>query len=202
MINGKEVCPVCIRNTSVNVSIPDVTFDIDFMPNVNYTQIPFDNVRRQNFSRCFIAEVDTNVTCILTTSDGGVTSKAMIYVQGLLSAVTNLSSHVTLDCNSATLLITWIPPPTLQGVPIKNNSINISRLDDGESVNSNTTIGNISKYRYNASNQLGETLVIAVTPVNDAGQGNSTKINITVPLQTSKYHAHNKYYYNVFLHTF
>ena len=113
-----------------------------------------------------------------------------IYVQGLLPAVTNLSSQVI--CNNATLHITWKPPPTLQEVPIITNVINISRFDDGESVNSaNTTTGEISEYHYNASNQLGETLVIAVTPVNDLGLGNSTKINIIVP---SKYCAHNEYY--------
>ena len=191
---GTEVCPEYIRNSSFPLYVPEseISFNIVTVPSLSsititrhQTRITLDN-GNQNLSMCFIVKVDTCVICLLSneTNKFLVYRKAMIYVQGFLPAVTNLSSDVTLDCNSATLHITWIPPPTLQGVPIITNFINISHLDGGASVNSNTT--NMSEYHYDASNMLGETLVIAVTPVNDAGPGDST--NVTVSLQASKYY--------------
>ena len=180
--NGTVVCPEYIRNSSFPLYVPEnevffqiLTDPINVTVTRNQTTTNTTN-GNYNLSMCFIVEVNTSVICFLSNSSGNalVNLKVEIYVQGLLLEVTNLSSHV--NCNSTTLFITWTPPLTLERVPILF-FIDISRLDGGASVNSNTI--NMTKYCYNAMNQFGETLVIAVTPMNDAGPGDSTNITVS-----------------------
>ena len=101
---------------------------------------------------------------------------------GLLSAVGDLNYTEIVNCS---LLITWTAPCTLQGVPIRYYTINITRHSDGAVVWSNTT--NTTEYHYSVISQLlGETLEVMVAAVNDVGTGALTSITIPPPVPSNQ----------------
>ena len=90
---------------------------------------------------------------------------------GILGAVANLTST---EVNPCTMYINWTAPYTLQEVPIRNYTINITRLSDGEELSSDTT--NTTEYYYRAVNSPGETLEVLVAAVNDVEIGDASTI--------------------------
>ena len=79
--------------------------------------------------------------------------------------------------NSCTLLVTWSPPYTLHGVPIRNYTFTIAALSTGQVEESGTT--NTTELHFSLRS-INETYNISVAAVNDVGIGNNTSI-ITEP---------------------
>ena len=99
----------------------------------------------------------------------------VMYV-GPLSAVSNLKS---IEEDPCTLYVNWTAPYTLQGVPIRNYIISVTKHSDG-AVLLEADIANTTDYFYNVS-ILGETLDISVAAVNDAGIGNKSTVMTQTP---------------------
>ena len=129
---------------------------------------------------------DVNETKATLMIQGKTINESSIYslnhfmYTGLLSGVVDLTSSEVDHC---TLHFTWTAPYTLQGVPIKYYTINITRHSDGAVLRSDTT--NTTEYLYTVSS-LGETLEVVVAAVNGAGTGNISSI-ITVSPSSSEY---------------
>ena len=97
-----------------------------------------------------------------------------------MSGVGNLTSSEVEHC---TLHLNWTAPYTLQGVPIDNYTINITRHSDGAVLRSDTT--NTTEYLYTVSS-LGETLEVVVAAVNGAGTGNMSSTTTQTPSLDSR----------------
>ena len=90
---------------------------------------------------------------------------------GLLESVSNLT--VT-PVNSTTVLISWSPPFTLDGVPILGYNVTITNTTSGEnetmSVEGDTTI------LYYSIDHLKSIFTITVVPINVVGEGDDASI--------------------------
>ena len=102
-------------------------------------------------------------------------STATLRVQGILSPVSNLrSTKEPEECrnNITRLNFSWEAPFTLEGVPIRFYTVNITG-SNGQLLKKDTTT--MTEYHYNASRQLHE-VTFAVAAVNDVGAGNISNI--------------------------
>ena len=104
-------------------------------------------------------------------------STARLKVQGLLSVVGELNTtKEPNNCQNITRLnFSWKAPFTLEGVPIRFYTVNITG-SNGQLLKTDTTT--VPEYHYNASRQLHD-VTFAVAAVNDVGVGNIS--NITIP---------------------
>ena len=96
---------------------------------------------------------------------------------GLLESVSNLT---VMPVNSTTLLISWSPPFTLEGVPILGYNVTITNTTSGE----NETIpveGDTNMLYYSIEN----TFTVIVVPINGVGAGDKASIIYN----TSKLHV-------------
>ena len=110
----------------------------------------------------------------------------MMLFAGLLESVSNLA--VT-PVNSTTVLISWNPPFTLEGVPILGYNVTITTSGENEtmSVEGDTTM------LYYSIDHLKSTFTITVVPINVVGVGDKASILYN----TSKLHVVNQLiYYN------
>ena len=90
---------------------------------------------------------------------------------GSLSSVGNLINN---RLNSCTLRVTWTPPYTLHGVPIRNYTFTITALSTGQVEDHGTT--NNTEIHFSLRS-INETFNISVAAVNDVGIGKSSSIS-------------------------
>ena len=91
---------------------------------------------------------------------------------GLLESVSNLT---VVSINSTTVLISWSPPFTLEGVPILGYNVTITNTTSGEELETaNTTMLN---YTFSIDHPDPDSnFTVTVVPINGAGPGeNVTK---------------------------
>ena len=86
---------------------------------------------------------------------------ALLLVQGHLESVSNLS---VITVNSTTVLISWIPPFTLKGVPILGYNLTINNNTSGENVT--MLYYTIDDYLHHMNN-----FTVIVIPINEVGPG-------------------------------
>ena len=97
---------------------------------------------------------------------------------GLLEAVSNLN---VVSINSTTVLISWSPPFTLEGVPILGYNVTITNTTSGEmSVEGDTTMLYYSINHPDPDNNF----TVTVVPINGAGPGEPAVTTIIIPLLT------------------
>ena len=99
-----------------------------------------------------------------------VTNVINVIIIGLLSSVGKLTTGTVSNC---TLQVTWTPPYTLAGVPIRRYTFTITALSTGQVEESGTT--NTTEI-YFSWLSINETLNISVAAVNDVGTGKSLSI--------------------------
>ena len=100
-------------------------------------------------------------------------SKNYLYhITGLLESVSNLT---VVPINSTTVLISWSPPFTLEGVPILGYNVTITNTTSGEnetmSVEGDTTMLYYSIDHPDPDNNF----TVIVVPINEAGPGDVTE---------------------------
>ena len=102
---------------------------------------------------------------------------------------TGLVSNLTVvSINSTTVLISWSPPFTLEGVPILGYNVTIINTTSGEnetmSVEGDTTMLYYSIDHPDPDNNF----TVTVVPINGAGPGESTDIVfVFLPVDQSEY---------------
>ena len=106
-------------------------------------------------------------------------------ITGLLESVSNLA---VVSINSTTVLISWSPPFTLEGVPILGYNVTITNTTSGEnetmSVEGDTTMLYYSIDHPDPDNYF----TVTVVPINGAGPGESAVIVFALlPVDHSKY---------------
>ena len=92
-----------------------------------------------------------------------------VYHIGLLEAVSNLT--VTL-INSTTVLISWSPPFTLDGVPILGYNVTITNTTSGE--NETILVEDMSTtllYSIDHPDPKNNSITVTVVPINEVGAG-------------------------------
>ena len=92
-----------------------------------------------------------------------MTWNAVTYYTGLLESVSNLT--VTL-INSTTVLISWSPPFTLEGVPILGYNVTITNTTSGEN---ETMLVEDTTLLYHPD--PGNNFTVTVVPINEVGAG-------------------------------
>ena len=90
---------------------------------------------------------------------------------GLLESVSNLA--VT-PVNSTTVLISWSPPFTLEGVPILGYNVTITNTTSGE--NETLSVKGDTNMLYYSIDHLKSTFTITVVPINMVGAGDKASI--------------------------
>ena len=103
----------------------------------------------------------------------------------LLESVSNLTVD---SINSTTVLISWSPPFTLEGVPILSYNVTITNTTSGEnetmSVEGDTTMLYYSIDHPDPDNNF----TVTVVPINEAGPGEPvTHSEIVFPIVPCKY---------------
>ena len=96
---------------------------------------------------------------------------------GLLESVSNLT--VT-SINSTTVLISWSPPFTLEGVPILGYNVTITSTTSGENeimLVEDTTL----LYSIDHPNLENSNFTVTVVPNNEVGAGDSRTVTIKIP---------------------
>ena len=91
---------------------------------------------------------------------------------GLLESVSNLTvTHI----NSTTVLISWSPPFTLEGVPILGYNVTITNTTSGEN---ETMLVEDTTLLYSIDHpDLENIFTVTVVPINEVGAGNSTLLS-------------------------
>ena len=115
----------------------------------------------------------TNITCIAVIVTPMLSSDesepALLLVQGHLESVSNLS---VITVNSTTVLISWIPSFTLEGVPIIGYNLTINNNTSGENVTS-TVEGSASMLYYTINDHFHHknNFTVILIPINEVGRG-------------------------------
>ena len=96
--------------------------------------------------------------------------KYIIIISGLLESVSNLT---VISINSTTVLISWSPPFTLEGVPILGYNVTII---SGEICNKTLLVkGSKNMLLYHATEHSNNiTFTVTVVPINAGGAGKGT----------------------------
>ena len=91
--------------------------------------------------------------------------------KGLLDSVSNLA--VT-PVNSTTVLISWSPPFTLEGVPILGYNVTITNTTSGE--NETIPVEGDTTMLYYSIDHPESTFTVTVVPINAVGAGDDASI--------------------------
>ena len=102
------------------------------------------------------------------------TNAAFCAITGLLESVNDLHSTAI---NSTTVLISWSPPFTLQGVPILGYNVTITNTISGEN---ETMLVEDTTLLYSIDTNNNHTAT--VVPINEAGEGDPAFITIEIPI--------------------
>ena len=91
------------------------------------------------------------------------------YSLGPLESVSNLP---VMSINSTTVLISWSPPFTLEGVPILGYNVTITNTTSGEELETATTT--MLNYTFSIDHpDPDNNFTVTVVPINGAGLGES-----------------------------
>ena len=85
---------------------------------------------------------------------------------GLLESVSNLT---VVPINSTTVLISWSPPFTLEGVPILGYNVTITNTTSGE--NETMSVEGDTTMLYYSIDHPDNNFTVTVVPINGAGPG-------------------------------
>ena len=110
---------------------------------------------------------------------------------GLLESV---SDFTVVSINSTTVLISWSPPFTLEGVPILGYHVTITNTTSGENEMILETVNTIMvNYTFSIDHPDPDSeFIVTVVPINGAGPGG----NVTTSFSFSEQNFENKYYYD------
>ena len=117
----------------------------------------------QQYCWCKVLKNAAMQTCYYYTSHAG-----------LLESVSNLT---VVPINSTTVLISWSPPFTLEGVPILGYNVTTSGENETMSVEGDTTMLYYSIDHPDPDNNF----TVTVVPINGAGPGEDAVTTIEIP---------------------
>ena len=96
---------------------------------------------------------------------------------GLLESVSNLT---VVTINSTTVLISWSPPFTLEGVPILGYTVTITNTTSGENETMSVE-GDTTMLYYSIDHPGPDNFTVTVVPINGAGPGEPAFTTIFSP---------------------